>query len=173
MTDLFGGALSAAIPQGWVDASDLRPVPDHQEIWLEQGGASRMLAIEILERVDATDDMCAAYHFEEVVRCNDAPSHSIHLSQVLEAQSLPHFGEHACCARLSGSHTVPKEDGDVKVELAVVRLAAQSTDLLVLLTTPPSASPISPIEGGQLLLSVLGSLAIHDWALFAGDGAVE
>lgn len=32
MTDLYGGALTAALPAGWIDASDLRPVPDNQEV---------------------------------------------------------------------------------------------------------------------------------------------
>jgi len=31
-TDLYGGALTAALPAGWIDASDLRPVPDNQEV---------------------------------------------------------------------------------------------------------------------------------------------
>ena len=31
-TPLFGGALVCSLPTGWIDASDLRPVPDNQEV---------------------------------------------------------------------------------------------------------------------------------------------
>lgn len=33
-TPLYGGALVATLPAGWIDASDLRPVPDNQEVSL-------------------------------------------------------------------------------------------------------------------------------------------
>ena len=33
-TPLYGGALVATLPVGWIDASDLRPVPDNQEVSL-------------------------------------------------------------------------------------------------------------------------------------------
>ncbi|KAL5333044.1 hypothetical protein BJX70DRAFT_81663 [Aspergillus crustosus] len=31
---LYGGAIKAIIPQGWLDASELRQIPDHQELFL-------------------------------------------------------------------------------------------------------------------------------------------
>ena len=31
-TPLYGGALVTTLPAGWIDASDLRPVPDNQEV---------------------------------------------------------------------------------------------------------------------------------------------
>ena len=56
-TPLFGGALTCALPASWLDCSDARPVPDHQEVWLERDGKCRSLIIEILELAEeATDD---------------------------------------------------------------------------------------------------------------------
>ena len=36
-TDLYGGALTAALPADWIDASDVRPVPDNQEVCERHG----------------------------------------------------------------------------------------------------------------------------------------
>ena len=45
---LWGGALSASLPAGLVDASRLRPVPDAQEAWLQPHGDGCIIA-EIIE----------------------------------------------------------------------------------------------------------------------------
>ncbi|KAL1962968.1 hypothetical protein VTN77DRAFT_8814 [Rasamsonia byssochlamydoides] len=46
----FGGAIAGAIPEGWIDASDVRQVPDHQEIFLSRTTLSNLI-VEINERV--------------------------------------------------------------------------------------------------------------------------
>ncbi|KAL2829000.1 hypothetical protein BDW59DRAFT_40619 [Aspergillus cavernicola] len=48
--DLYGGAIKAAIPEGWLDASDLRQIPDHQELFLSPITLSTLI-FEINERV--------------------------------------------------------------------------------------------------------------------------
>ncbi|BDD55595.1 hypothetical protein MPDQ_006921 [Monascus purpureus] len=50
--DLYGSALHAVIPEGWIDASNLRQVPDHQEIFLSPRTLSNII-IEINQRVSA------------------------------------------------------------------------------------------------------------------------
>ncbi|KAI9372045.1 hypothetical protein BJX61DRAFT_468100 [Aspergillus egyptiacus] len=47
---LYGGAIRAVIPQGWLDASNLRQVPDHQELFLSPTTLSTLI-FEINERV--------------------------------------------------------------------------------------------------------------------------
>ncbi|KAL4968037.1 Ran GTPase-binding protein MOG1 [Aspergillus stella-maris] len=48
--DLYGGAIKATIPEGWLDASDLRQIPDHQELFLSPTTLSNLI-FEINERV--------------------------------------------------------------------------------------------------------------------------
>lgn len=38
--ELFGGAIIANIPERFVDVSDFRPVPDHQEVPIKIGAAA-------------------------------------------------------------------------------------------------------------------------------------
>ena len=49
---LYGGALSVELPRSFTDASELREVPDHQEVWVDTC-SDRSLIIEILERKDS------------------------------------------------------------------------------------------------------------------------
>ncbi|PYH84169.1 Mog1p/PsbP-like protein [Aspergillus uvarum CBS 121591] len=40
---LYGGAIQGIIPQGWIDASTLREIPDHQELYLSPTTLSSLI----------------------------------------------------------------------------------------------------------------------------------
>ncbi|KAE8553665.1 hypothetical protein EYB25_005047 [Talaromyces marneffei] len=48
--ELFGGAITGAVPRGWIDGSTLREVPDHQEMFLSPTTLSNLI-FEINEYV--------------------------------------------------------------------------------------------------------------------------
>ncbi|KAJ5086863.1 hypothetical protein NUU61_008170 [Penicillium alfredii] len=48
--DFFGGAIRGVVPQGWIDASTLREIPDHQELFLSPRTLSNLI-IEVNQRV--------------------------------------------------------------------------------------------------------------------------
>ncbi|KAJ5482894.1 hypothetical protein N7539_006340 [Penicillium diatomitis] len=48
--DFFGGAIRGIVPHRWIDGSDLREVPDHQELFLSPDTLSTFI-IEINQRV--------------------------------------------------------------------------------------------------------------------------
>ncbi|KAJ5972084.1 Mog1/PsbP alpha/beta/alpha sandwich [Penicillium vulpinum] len=52
--EFFGGAIRGVVPQGWIDSSTLREVPDHQELWLSPTTLSNLI-IEINQRVPAAE----------------------------------------------------------------------------------------------------------------------
>jgi hypothetical protein len=65
---LFGGAISAEIPSTWIDISDIRQVPDHQECYQETlppdvPNEPGLVVVEILERATDVDDPNAANHY--------------------------------------------------------------------------------------------------------------
>ena len=88
--DAFGGAIFVSAPGGgWLDASDVRPVPDHQEVWLEKDGEARSIIIEILERPEECgDDGCALYHFVDIAEANGAAGQRITYTDKLPATAL-------------------------------------------------------------------------------------
>ncbi|PLB50228.1 putative Ran-interacting protein Mog1 [Aspergillus steynii IBT 23096] len=55
----YGSTIEGVIPQGWIDASTLREVPDHQEIYLSPKTLTSQI-IEINQRVDTADAL--AFH---------------------------------------------------------------------------------------------------------------
>ena len=65
---LFGGAVTVDLPRGLVDASDVRPVPDNQEVWFD-GDGGRSVIVEVLERVEGLEDgKAASFFFNDLVR---------------------------------------------------------------------------------------------------------
>lgn len=180
MADLFGGAIVAGIPDSWLDASDARPVPNHQEVWLERDSPERSIVVEILERVDADDASCAAFHFGEQASSNDAAGSTVLSSAPLSSQltrpSLRERGPCPCFA-LHGTQNLPagppeeRRHTSLLISLAVLRLEAQATDLLVTINRPcnqpPSMADAAVVkEDAAALHRVLECLEVRDWGLF-------
>lgn len=189
-TPLFGGALTCVLPAQWLDASDARPVPDHQEVWLERDG-ERSVIIEILERADCDDSICAPFHFDDLAHGNDATSSEVEMIDPF-AVNLLHSSLHtaASCSLLIGSQVLPASDeagrvspggssrvsSQLSVHLAVVRLAEQTTDLLVTVCRPhaPNSSAAEvKVQDSELLRKVLVSLTVEDFGLFGSAESSE
>ena len=69
--DLYGGAITVKLPQGYIDTSDLRQVPDHQEIFLSPTALTSVI-FEINEYTDKGSDSAAVhFHFEDVIEDED------------------------------------------------------------------------------------------------------
>ena len=151
-TPLFGGALAVNLPTGWLDCSDARPVPDHQEVWLEREGQCRSLIIEILERAEeASDDKCALFHFIDIAEANGATGQRITYNDALPKTALHGSLAQAVgpCFALHGVQVLPPDGAatrlgrepaeaqaqadtvQLELALAVLRLPRQQTDLLV------------------------------------------
>ena len=176
---LFGGALTASLPVDWLDASDVRPVPDHQEVWTEREG-ERSLVVEILERAEASDAECAAFHFQDIADSNDATATSVVSHGALDVASLAtSLRRSGPCLVLHGVQVLPKAADnqsssgggvELSVQMAVIRMARQATDILVSINRPCITALVA--EHGDrdraLLVDIVSSLEVIDWGLFAG-----
>ncbi|ODN77475.1 hypothetical protein, variant [Cryptococcus amylolentus CBS 6039] len=81
---LFGGAIALALPQDSIDASDLRQIPDNQEVFLFPH-SDTALVLEVLELVEeggAKDDLweAAKFHFGSIAHDNASLSSTIFTS---------------------------------------------------------------------------------------------
>ena len=85
--ELFGGALSASVPASFADVSDIRQVPDHQEVWLDRNGFTSIV-FEILERVEKPDVEALKYHLQDIVE-EDEGEMRIWTSSEAHFQKLP------------------------------------------------------------------------------------
>ncbi|XP_043985613.1 ran guanine nucleotide release factor isoform X2 [Gambusia affinis] len=69
---LFGGALSAVIPYNVTDISELREIPDNQEVFAHPH-TDQSLIVELLEfQGQVADQDAARYHFEDIAGSNKA-----------------------------------------------------------------------------------------------------
>ncbi|KAI4284583.1 MAG: hypothetical protein L6R38_001284 [Xanthoria sp. 2 TBL-2021] len=192
-TELFGGAITVNFPASYADVSNIREVPDHQEIYLDASGFSSVI-VEIAERVShpPTDQEALRFHFEDIVDEHDT-SRIWHTN----VAQLPHLPSNTPCYTLLATTTPPpatngnvhtKTPSFTAVMLTLIRLVAQSTDIVVTINIPhipghqePSDGEVNFEEGkfGSLVEEgvkirdeVWRSLEVRDWGLFGGGGDV-
>ncbi|KAI4113652.1 MAG: hypothetical protein LQ338_008141 [Usnochroma carphineum] len=194
-TELFGGAITANLPDGYADVSNIREVPDHQEIYLDASGFSSII-IEVAERVSqpATDEEALKFHFQDIV-----DEHDMGRIWHTEVVQLPHFPADTPCYTLLGTTTLPPAtNGNVNrpltptftaIILTLIRLVPQSTDIVVTINIPhipghqePSNGEVDFEEGklGSLVEEgmrirdeIWRTLEVRDWGLFGGGEAGE
>jgi hypothetical protein len=178
---LFGGAVSMSteMTADWLDASDVRPVPDHQEVWTERaGGADRSLVVELNDALPGSDIAAAREHFEEL--CNADACLGGQLLDFAPLATAGGAGDSAAVAvtpapAVALSAVQLRADGArVLVSLVLIRLRAQATDLLVTVYRPlpashaaeVSASPEGADADAAVAAHVRSTLLVHDWGLF-------
>lgn len=189
---LFGGAITSNLPTDWKDLSDVRPVPNHQECFFHD---SSMLVIEILERQEhVEDDDAAAFFFNDLEeRNNDAHKSNksntkdgrVRFRKALESPSAEALlsddsivagtNKVRLCAGC-GYQSVYKGT-TIRVDLCLLRLPFQETDLLVTLSAPvvddknddddeELLSLEISTEESVVLDRVIETLRIREWGLF-------
>ncbi|KAJ5779574.1 hypothetical protein N7457_007294 [Penicillium paradoxum] len=130
--EFFGGAIRGVVPQGWIDSSTLREVPDHQELWLSPTTLSNVI-IEINQRVpqdEALSTLAALNHQQPTAAPGSGSAASATAETVDQAAALYHL--HDLC-----------DEGDTMQvikppQLVEVRLASSS---------PSPASTIKAYRG--------------------------
>ena len=75
----FGGAIVTKFPTKFIDVSDFRLVPDHQEVWTENAEVSPLAFIcEILEyKKDIKDVDSAKFFFDDLASLNNIDNKSV------------------------------------------------------------------------------------------------
>ncbi|KAK4697108.1 hypothetical protein P7C71_g908, partial [Lecanoromycetidae sp. Uapishka_2] len=181
--ELFGGAITVKIPSEFADVSNIRQVPDNQEVFLDVNGFSS-LTFDLTERVTqfATDKEALEYHFSDILAEGDSKQvWSIH--DQVELPKFPSKTPALCLvATTAPPATVslrPNEPTHTDVQLTLIRLLEQNTDFVVTLNVPCVPSEIADSEGtaesrrqkvvqkmSEICKNILRSLEIKDWSLF-------
>ena len=158
----FGGAIVTKFPTKFIDVSDFRLVPDHQEVWTEDAEVSPLAFIcEILEyKKDIKDVDSAKFFFDDLASLNNIDNKK--MNEIINTNlikqgiynkaikddddnnnsiSLPHLPIGTTVNILKGRSAIDqRKDGTVKSEcitwLANIRLPQVSTDILITLTLP-------------------------------------
>ncbi|XP_072540813.1 ran guanine nucleotide release factor [Salminus brasiliensis] len=146
---LFGGALSAVVPPNATDVSELREIPDNQEVFVH-AHTDQSVIIELVEYQAQVDDAQAArYHFEDLAGSNKASAEGRWEVQGVEPVPLSQLRLQECSSAwlLTGTQLISKFNEEAKntvnIHLCVLRLPQYTTDILITLNHPVTISPLS------------------------------
>jgi len=180
---LFGGAVHCLIPARFDDVSNVREVPDNQEVFAD-ASTEQSIIIELLESdPQLTNSDIVKYHFTELANANNSTHNHITLIETLDQSSLPNFGQDIMKYALYGTQQVSKYKeqalNTVNVYMCVIRIPHVTTDILITLNdavvvNPDSSSlqfivPQSKPNAEQtmaLFKAILRSFKILDFGLF-------
>jgi len=171
--ELFGGAITVTLPTALLDASDLRQIPDTQEVFLSPNSGVSII-FEVLERVPATDPLEAVkYHFDSLAHDNSAKSQVI----LHAAETTQHQGDTPAPVILRGTQSVSKfnaaEPDEVQILLALYRVESKNVDFVMTMNVPTktldgdAVTPAGLTEATQVFETAAPSLKIIDYGLFA------
>jgi hypothetical protein len=185
--ELYGGAISCELPASYADVSELRQVPDNQEVFAEIK-TDQSIIIELLQREEVSNDKIGEHLFSNLAADNAASDASVVFSETLDQDSVPHLADPIPKSLLVGYQQVAKfkdeeKHGDaaknrLRVILIVIRLENVTTDLTISINTPVEIAELSSSNefecladasgeaGQEISLRILKTLKINDWGLF-------
>ncbi|GFY88441.1 ran guanine nucleotide release factor, putative [Actinidia rufa] len=171
----FGGAIASTFPMRFQDVSNIRQVPDHQEVFVDPA-RDESLIFELLDlKLDVADNGSATWFLQDLASEQDAEGAMvIEQSGVVEAGGL-------CFRNIPA--VVTTAVGQM-VYVANLRLKEVGTDVLVTAYEPILISPLSEsartvgaglaapaAQSGSIPLAEVFKLAVssfkvNDWSLF-------
>lgn len=135
--ELFGGAITAVLPPSYLDASDIRQVPDNQECFMSPHSNSTII-VEVVEYQESQkDERAALYFFEDLCECIEVSRAEVSSYGCIDDPSfMSEIRETFPKCVLMGEQYLPIKDRPPAVEkvyvmLAVVRLKIVNSELLV------------------------------------------
>jgi len=156
--ELFGGNMKMLLPSGGQDVSDMRQVPDNQEVFVHNS-TDQSIMIELLTLVQETDEQALRTHFEDLAASNDAigPDNS----KIISIGSLPtnllSLSQCTSAHYVVGEQMVSKFNetarNAITVHMALLRLTQHDTDVIVTFNDPMyiSAQSSSNVPGAEVV----------------------
>ncbi|XP_019096536.1 PREDICTED: ran guanine nucleotide release factor-like, partial [Camelina sativa] len=135
---LFGGAISTVFPRRFENVSNIRQVPDHQEVFVDPS-RDESLIFELLDFKNEVGDIgSASWFLNDLAREQDAEGFQlIEQSEVIEAPGLSYRNIPAVATTAIGEMAISKgrqgreAQNLVRVYVANLRLKGVDTDVLV------------------------------------------
>ncbi|KAK0334187.1 hypothetical protein LTR91_026639 [Friedmanniomyces endolithicus] len=189
LTPFYGGALTCLLPSTFTDASELRQVPDNQEVYLDSNGYTS-LVVEILESVEKGSDREALeWHLKDITDGEDDGDGAVKVWAVGEGRVGGMGNTASAYTLLATTPPGAKQRGRahepdfVGIVLLLVRLVEQKTDILVSVNVPHVAGEYEAGEvdlekgrlgrllekGVQIREKVMESLEVRDWGMFVQE----
>ena len=180
--NLFGGAFQISLPSQFIDLSNFRLVPDHQEVWSD-AHRDQSIIVELVEFVEGEKDGDAAkYHFNDIAETSNSMETKIVSSGVFASNTLSVATKYHCSWTFGTQKVSKGRDGTKKANvialyLVLIRLKQYGTDLLISFNAPiriheesqaKSAKNAvqSPEVSLQLFKQIVSTFNIKDLSIF-------
>ena len=189
-TPLFGGALRCDLPSTFADVSEIRQVPDHQEVWLDKNGFTNII-VEINQRVSTeeapTDEDALRFHFKDLAESSAASAADetkFWASGSAVLSKLPGVPAYTLFATQHNAKKTKKNPEDFTgVLMMLIRLEKQESDVLICVNVPHvpghynnadidlPAQKVGELldKGGVIRQKVLETFEVKDWSVFGDD----
>ncbi|KAF2143878.1 uncharacterized protein K452DRAFT_285917 [Aplosporella prunicola CBS 121167] len=185
-TQLYGGTLTAELPAGFGDVSDIRQVPDNQEVYLDANGFASIV-FDITERLDpsqaSNDEEALKFHFHDIAGdTNDATS--FWQSGSAKFTKMPNFPAYTLIATQHPNTAARGPQPDfIGILLILLRLEQKKTDIVITINVPhvPGEYPKDEVDfaaakQGPLMehaitirQKILETFEVKDWSLFVDE----
>ncbi|KAH7515926.1 uncharacterized protein LOC125418413 [Ziziphus jujuba] len=188
---LFGGAIASTFPNRFQDVSNIRQVPDHQEVFVDPA-RDESLIFELLDlKHDVGDNGSATWFLQDLATEQEAEgSMVVEQSGVIEAPTLCFRNIPAVVTTAVGQMAISKgrqgreAQNIVRVYVANLRLKEVNTDVLVTAYEPIHINPLSEsanaVDAGfavpatqsgcmpmaEVFKLAVSSFKVNDWNLF-------
>ncbi|XP_050214792.1 uncharacterized protein LOC126665900 isoform X2 [Mercurialis annua] len=193
---LFGGAITSSFPLRFQDVSNIRQVPDHQEVFVDPS-RDESLIFELLDyKHEVGDNGSATWFLQDLANEQDAEGCTqFEQSEVVETPGFHYRNIPSVISTAVGQMNISKgrqgreAQNIVRVYLANIRLKGVDTDVLVTAYEPVLINPLSEsattvgagmavpaAQSGCLAMSEVFKLAVStfkviDWNLFSSVSA--
>ncbi|KAI6653704.1 Ran guanine nucleotide release factor [Oopsacas minuta] len=142
---LYGGALICSLPTPRVDVSELRQVPDNQEVFAHPY-TDQSIIIELLEYQNvASGHEAARLHYQDISQANNSIETAILSHEVVDTSNIT-MEKCIACHYLTGTQKIAKfnetveQSNLVRVQLVLYRLQEYNTDVVVTYNDPVKIS---------------------------------
>ncbi|KAF9483808.1 Mog1p/PsbP-like protein [Pholiota conissans] len=171
---LFGGAITAETAINLIDASDVRQVPDTQEVFMYPD-SNVSIILEILQRVEPSHfNDAIRFHFDSLAHDNSARSATIESVSVVPNDR---GDETPSAIVLKGVQMVPKFNhttpDKVEILMALFRVESKGIDLVLTFNVPFESvdegltNDVTVVKANADFDTFVRSLRIVDFGVFA------
>lgn len=115
LTHLYGNTITAPLPTSYIDASTLREIPSHQEVYLSPSTlTSIILEINQYETTPSSDIDAAIYHLRDVIDPQDTvPESTQPVAVSMRSESLKGFPAWSMSAVVVSQEKAASETGSL------------------------------------------------------------
>ncbi|KAH8584682.1 RAN guanine nucleotide release factor [Cryptosporidium sp. chipmunk genotype I] len=177
---LYGGAIELNIPKEFDDISNVRDIPDHQEVFVDKLSECSII-VEILDLVDSVGrGNVAEYYFKDISEFNNSLDTKIIYSEPLSA-----YSNDLQISKCIGSQILDKrypegiQREELNLYLLLLRIVPKRADIVISFNSPSRFPAInqslqtkteyrrlSEKDINEIMDEILRSFAIKDYNLF-------